>query len=568
MEFRVNDRRAKSRMEFNYARAVFSSCAPTALGGWLKELALKERKRRALAEHTSEFAESTHDYSEVVMYQMLALFIFVFEQRVGFLKRYQEVTEADMPKDWIYPGRKKTFPNRVGNSVRAGCPTDKTLLLKEWLRDKDNGYEIIINHCLLYHKLGFRKRLCQRSKWLTSQFISILKAYGAKYSEDGLYKQFSSEMGLRHGYDPEKDPVTFVDYYIKKNTADETHIINNQIGWCLANLLMMQTGVNREVILTIPSLGENGESILKRGDTVFVKEGQSCETEISLYGYKAKTGRSPEKVIDIVVSKASPLYKMLCDYERYVKVGTTGPFFEFNKSFITSWSTAGGMKNLSKTFPVFNESGEQLTTLECSRFRKVFASGALLDRMKNVHDMNELAELLRQDLSHGKFDTTVTNYLLKTDAARSIIDIAITTVINSKLEELKCKSHIETNKKTPYKKKVYLCHCVDPSNPSHDVAIAEECRHYDMCLGCEQSVITKEHLPYICLRILQYENERKQDPLIWPATWEDRWCIAHDALARYELKDKKNGAELVAEAWQLARSGCISLPPILSPSRM
>ncbi len=568
MELRVKDSRKKSKFEFNYPRAVFCSCSQTAFGGWLKELALKESKRRALPEHTSELAESIRDYSDVVMYQLLALFTFIFEQRIGFLKRYEQVTEADMPQDWIYPGRKKKFPARVGNSVRVGCLTDKTQLLEKWLRDEDDGYEIIINHFLVYYKLGFRQRICLRSNWHTSRFLSILKTYGTKHAENGLYKKFSTKMGMLHGYDPEKDPVTFVDYYIKKKTADEPHIIINQIGWCLANLLMMQTGVNREVVLTIPSLGENGESILKRGDTVFVKEGQSGETEINLYGYKAKTGQSPEKVIDIIVPKAGPLYEMLCDYERYVKVSAAGPFFEFNKGFITGWSTAGGVRNLSKTFPVLNESGEQLKTIECSRFRKVFASGMLLDRMKNVHDMNDLAELLRQDLNHGNFDTTVTNYLLKSDVARSIIDIAITTVINGKLEELKCKSRIETNKKTPYKKKVYLCHCVDPSNPSHDVAIADECRHYDMCLGCEQSVITKEHLPYICLRILQYEDERKKDPLIWPATWEDRWCIAHDALARYELKDKKNGAHLVAEAWQSAGSGRVSLPAILSPSRL
>lgn len=569
MEFRVKDRRKTSKTDFNQARAVFCSCAQTAFGGWLNELVLKEHKRRALPEHTSELAESTRDYSDVVMYQLLALFIFIFEQRIGFLKRYEQVTEADMPEDWIYPGRKKAFSTRVGKSVRARSLSDMTRLLEKWLRDEDDGYEIIINHCLVHHKLDFQKSLCPSFNWRTNQFLSFLKSYGTEYAENGLYKKFATEMGMRYGYDHERGALAFVDYYIKKNTADEPHIIMNQTGWCLANLLMMQTGVNREVVLTIPSLGENGESILKRGDTVFVKEGQSGATEVNLYGYKARAGMSPEKVIDIIVPKAGPLYQMLCDYERYVKVSTAGPFFEFNKSFTLSWSIAGGgRKYFSKKFPILNESGEQLETIECPRFRKVFASGALLDRMKNVHDMNELAELLRQDLNHGNFDTTVTNYLLKSDVARSVIDIAITTVINGKLEALKCRSRIETKEKTPYKKKVYLCHCVDPNNPSHDVAIADECRHYDMCLGCEQSVITKEHLPYICLRILQYEDERKKDPLIWPATWEDRWCIAHDALARYESRDKKNGAHLVAEAWQLARNGRVSLPPILSPSRI
>jgi hypothetical protein len=100
------------------------------------------------------------------------------------------------------------------------------------------------------------------------------------------------------------------------------------------------------------------------------------------------------------------------------------------------------------------------------------------------------------------------------------------------------------------------------------VAIADECRHYDLCLGCEQSIITKEHLPYICLRIIQYEAEREKDQQIWPALFEDKWCIAHDALARYIEKNKKDGRHLVDEAWITARQGRITLPPIIAPSRM
>jgi len=112
-----------------------------------------------------------------------------------------------------------------------------------------------------------------------------------------------------------------------------------------------------------------------------------------------------------------------------------------------------------------------------------------------------------------------------------------------------------------------LCHCADPNNPSHDGSIEAECRHYDLCLGCEQSVIAKEHLPYICLRIIQYEAERKKDPLIWAATFEDRWCIAHDALECYIAKDKQYGRILVDDAWRSAREGHVSLPPIIAPTR-
>ena len=563
LEFLSKDRRKSFENEFNAVRAVFSSYASSALGGWLSELKVKDGKRRKLAEHTSELAESTRDYSDTVMYQLLALFIFTFEQRIGFLKRYEKVTEKDMPADWIYPGRKKTKHFHYQGSLG-----DEGRLIEEWLRDTQRGYEIILDHVILYHKLGLVTRKGNAS--YSSPFSRKLRGYGYRGGEvrKDLYRRFLIAMGEKHGYNHEAGPRTYLDYYVKKKTAGEKNLVMNQTGWCLANLLMMQTGANREVVLTIPSLGENGESILKRGDGIFVRDGQGGETEINLYGTKSKTGNSPEKVIDIIIAKSSPLYQMLCDYERYVKVRTTGPFFEFSKSITGVWSTAVGLADLSKTFPVLNDSGELLKTIQCSRFRKVFASGALLDRMKNVDDMNELANQLRQDLTHGNFDTTLNHYLLKSDVARSIIDIAIATIIDGKLEELKCKSRIETNKKLSFEKKAYLCHCADPRHPSHDVAIAEECRYYDLCLGCEQSIITAEHLPYICLRILQYEEERKKDALSWPAMWEDRWCVAHDALAKYELKDKRNGARLVDEAWRMAREGLVSLPPIMSPSRM
>lgn len=568
----AKDKRKSSEAHYNYVRKVFSAYPGTALNGWLKGVMFKEGKRRKLApEHTSEFAGKTRDYSDAVMYQLLALFIYTFEQRIGFLKRYEQVTEVDMPKDWIYPGRKKTFPGRIGEKglqPKLGRLTDKTLLIEKWLRGEDGGYETIINHCIVYYKAGLRVRLNHETKWLSSQFILLLNNYAAKYAKNGLYKKFLIEMGVRHGYDHEKDPITFFDFYIKKKAADETHLIMNQIGWCLANLLIMHTGVNKEVALTIPSLGEDGKSILNRADMVFVKDDQGVETEISLYGYKARSGAAPEKAIPIVIPKECPLYKMLVDYEKYVKVSTDGPFFEFNKSFVGAWSTGGGVRELARNFPVIDESGEYLKAIEVSRFRKVFASGALLDRVNGVNDMNELAALLRDDLNHGNFDTTFSHYLLKSDVARSVMDIAIATVIGGKLDELKCKSRIDLKKVMPHKKKVFLCLCVDPTNPSHDVAIADECRHYDLCLGCEQSVITREHLPYICLRIIQYEAERKKDPHIWAATFEDRWYIAHDAVARYIETDKRHGRDLVDEAWKSAREGRVSLPPIISPTRL
>lgn len=553
------DNRPVAEMYFNAARLIFSSYPQTSLGGWLDNLLLKRGKRgNPSREHTSELAE-TKDYPDVVMYQLLSLLIFTFEQRIGFLKRYENLTEVDMSEDWIYPGRRAI----VG---KKGTESDTAQLLLKWLSDENAGYETLIDHYILHHKAG---SIGRGHRWGKRPSISdtLVNFYKYDKNKQALVSKFHDSMGLRHGYN-NNGGVNLISFYAndKKSPTAPNNIIN-QIGWCLANLLMMQTGVNKEVILTIPSKAENGKSILTRGDTVFVTKG-GVELEINLYGTKARTGGAHEKIIPIIIVKNSPLYEMLVDYERYVKVGD-GPFFEFSKTAINQWSTAGTSSYaISTYFPVIDEDGEMLTSIDSTRFRKVFASGQLLDRMKNVKDMNELAEQLRDDLNHGNLDTTLTNYLLKSTVSRSVIDIAIATISGGKLNDLKCRSQIELRKPIPYKKKVFLCHCIDPHNPSHDVAIADECRHYDLCLGCEQSTITKEHLPYICLRILQYEAEREKDPLIWAATFEDRWCIAHDALACYINADKRNGRRFIDNAWTAAREGRISLPSIISPNRV
>lgn len=555
--FCAADNRPISEMYFNTVRLLFSSYPQTSLGGWLDNVRFRRGKRgNPSREHTSELAE-TKDYSDVVMYQLLALFVFTFEQRIGFLKRYESLTEADMPKDWFYPGRRAM----VG---KKGTESDTTQLLRKWLSDDDAGYQILIDHYILHHKAGSIGRGPKTGK-RPSISDALVYFYSNDKTKQPLVSKFHEAMGRRHGYD-HNGGLNLLFFYVndKKAPTEPNHIIN-QIGWCLANLLMMQTGVNKEVVLTIPSKAENGKSILTRGNTVFVRN-DGVEPEVNLYGTKARTGGAPEKIVPIVIVKSSPLYEMLIDYERYVKVGD-GPFFEFNKTAVNQWSTAGTSSYaFSRYFPVIDEDGEKLTSIDSTRFRKVFASGQLLDRMKNVKDMNELAEKLQDDLNHGNLDTTLTNYLLKSTVGRSVIDMAIATVTGGKLNDLKCRSRIEIRKPIPYKKKVFLCHCVDPHNPSHDVAIAEECRHYDLCLGCEQSTIAKDHLPYICLRILQYEAEREKDPLVWSATFEDRWCIAHDALACYINADKRNGQRFVEDAWITAREGRISLPPIIAPT--
>jgi hypothetical protein len=577
------DQRTTAKQLFNSARIFFKNYPPTSLGGWLGLVSFREANRRiASQEHTSELAEE-RDYSDVVMYQLLALFIEGFQRRIGYLKRYERLGEADMPTDWIYPGRRKRYvpdsegkkgPGRERSEALEGAAwkrkrepneSETGQLLFKWLSDKEEGYQILIDHFIMHHKAGLLKE--NQVRGYSGGIQEMLNSHTSKNRKLApLVREFRDTMALWHDY--ERDAAkTLIRLYVKKKTAAESNLVINQIGWCLANLLLMQTGINKEVALTIPSKAENGTSILTRGDSLFIsKDGV---TEIEMYGIKARAGNAQRKIIPITIVKNSPLHQMLVDYERHVKVDFDGPFFEFNKIFIDSWSTAGGLNDMRKIYQVIDKNGEQLSSIDTTRFRKVFASGQLLDRLKGIKDGNELAEKLREDLNHSNLDVTLTNYLLKSSISRSVIDIAIATITSQKLiEGIRFKGKIVLKESCNIKKKVFLCDCEDPTNPSHDIAIAEECKHYDLCLGCERSVITKFHLPYICVRIMQYEHARLLDPHIWPAMYEDRWNIAHDALDKYVVADKKHGRRLVDEARVAAREGLVSLPPIIISNRM
>ena len=556
------DSRTTAKLLFRKVKSIFSAYPITSLGGRLKQLSFNEKKgsaKKPAREHTSEEAKD-RDYSDTVMYQFLALFIEGFQRRIGYIKHYQELTEKDMPKDWLRPGvTPKPIPGGKGT-------TDHQVLLEKWLRDEKEGYQILINHHLIWHKLSSIK---VSNKVTDGNFYKKLN--GITYINDA--KKFRISTARSHGFTYGYGGGSLIKAYF--NNPDEKQPNNqiNQITWCLGNLLMMLTGINKEVALSIPSRikvkrkgKEEDRSILTRSDDTFLSNDEESN-EVMLFGWKNRTGGKGRKKIEISIPKSSPMYEFLLDYEKYVKVKKDGPFFEINNGF--SWWDAGNLFNFNELYPVVDENGEYLKSVETPRFRKVFLSGKLLDHLKGVKDANELAEKLRQDLNQKNFDVTLSHYLLKSRAARSVIDIAICTITSEKLNDaLKFKGVVFLEPIITAKKKVFLCDCEDPTKPSHDVAIAEECQHYDLCLGCERSLICKEHLPYICCRILQYEDARKLDPYFWTATFEARWMIAHDALEKYTIKDKIHGLELVEQAWVAARTGKVSLPPIILSNRM
>jgi hypothetical protein len=338
------------------------------------------------------------------------------------------------------------------------------------------------------------------------------------------------------------------------------------MGWCLANVLMIFTGLNKEVALSIPSLTDSGVSVLDNLDIIFLRKDQN--SEIQLYGYKEKTGVfTRTEIKEAPIQKGGSVHKYLKRYEKY-KTTSEGPFFEVNSQ---GWSSAfcgsSGIKKFLHLFPIFDDKGATLTSINTTKFRKIYGNAELLELVGGAESPQEIADKIRDILQHGDINTFLYHYIFNTNRGAAAIDAAIVGVTNSKLEEsLTFKGKIEVageekdKKKEDNRIKVFLCDCEDPFNPSHNEVIHERCKHYDLCLGCERSIVCLEHLPYICARIIQYEESRERNSRLWSEFYEDQYMIAHDALEKYA---SLSGVECVDAALIEARSGKIKLPPLL-----
>jgi len=208
---------------------------------------------------------------------------------------------------------------------------------------------------------------------------------------------------------------------------------------------------------------------------------------------------------------------------------------------------------------------ERLTGIDTRRIRKVFITKQLLDAMGSSANHQELANKLANSLRHGDFETTLGSYLSHEDSMGPR-DIAILTLQSSLLEEAKKFKGkmilVDSNEEEKNLMPVIFAKCADPSNPDYAYAeITDHCSQYDMCLGCSKSRVFEEHLPRIAARIIQYDNEQELMTLeAWNADYGYLHAIAMDALGQWE------NIETIDEAWNIAKSGNIFLPPIIAGS--
>ncbi|MDI1231652.1 MAG: hypothetical protein PSU93_10925 [Methylobacter sp.] len=538
------------RNTFKIPHSIFSDFSPTSFNGSINRITSKSINKR-----TSSFLEGNGAYSDAVMYQLLALFIFRFERQVEYMEHYESLCNETMGGDWLRPGQNAICLNDPKNKKL----TDQFVLIDKLLSDI-NGYKRILDHKLIWFKLGNRRNKSFIAKIFS--FIHGSESLKDKYTSYKLWEKnehFPYSLDLNDGKLGANDNIFGL--YVKRSVSEDKTGSMNQMAFYLANIVMIYTGLNKEVVLSWPSL-VNGKSILDQNDSLFIRDdGHGREIEIS--GIKARTGaKTKDKPIRIAIVIGSPLFNMLKEYEKHAKTNSNGPFFEFNsKSFTKTW---GGRTDTFKKYSIIDDNGELLSTLNTTKFRKVFASTKMLEHLSGIKNKQDLADLLRRDLDHKNFDVTLSHYILRSQHATSVLDLAIVAITSEKIRQaLEFKGVIEINQEPKTENLVYLCECADPLNPTHGFAIAKKCTYYDLCLGCKQSIVFEMHLPYICYRILQYETRRIEMGNEWSAIFEDKWMIAHDALNKYKNQDKENGERLIKNAWQTARSNETLLPPII-----
>lgn len=281
------------------------------------------------------------------------------------------------------------------------------------------------------------------------------------------------------------------------------------------------------------------------------------DKSVLLSGIKQK-GKGASKIIQTSININSPLFS----YLKYLdETRSQEREYIFNISEVNQSINA-----FAANYKIIDDNGNHLKSILTKRIRKVFAGHKLMTLLKDVKNADELVEKLRDALNHNKFDTTLFSYILKGGVGNLIINSAIVALTSDMIEKsMRFQGEIkEDSERTKETKKVFLCDCSDPSNPTHNLPIADVCKKYDMCLGCKRSEVYVEHLPAICYRLMQYEDKRISDPELFKITLEDRLHIARDTIEQFKVRHK-NGLSAVESAYKIANNAITNNTPLLPP---
>jgi len=477
------------------------------------------------------------DYSDKEIMQLLAYAFYEIEESQKLFHILKTSTLEDLADDYI--------PIR-------NC-TSKNLKIAELLECGNDGHQKLFKHINILIANEANGIIDCASISNHNSFMVKLRSYGDvvynKKENPFLYftkhlKSYCWPLGKKSNYSSIQYPERL---QLKSN--------HHEIAILLYTLII--TGLNLETVMSWKR-NVNGKPWFENYDVdLGISEKSSpSDKSIVLVGNKKK-GRGAVKLITTSLSVNSPIFK-------YLKfLDDTRPI---TRDYI--FSIKSSIKNnfvaFCNHYPIFDEEGNRILSIETRRIRKVFAGHQLIKLLKDVKSADELVVKLKDALRHEKFDTTLFSYILKSGVGNLVINSAIVALTSDLLEKaITFQGEIkDDSERSESVSKVYLCDCTDPTNPSHGLPISDRCRKYDMCLGCKRSEVYTEHLPSICYRIMQYENKRVSELEEFKALLEDRLYIARDTIEQFKIRHK-NGDALVEQAYLQANEAMANDLPLL-----
>lgn len=355
-------------------------------------------------------------------------------------------------------------------------------------------------------------------------------------------------------------------YFAKSDKPEVRNYLNfktQHMPVILALYLMISTGKNQETIKTIKrNYGnkpwyENFDVNLGVDDTT-----PAAQQVIRVIGHKTK-GVAGVKRIPIRIPINSPIFEYMKLYDDMANDPDREYFFNFGPCILKSATNA-----FCASYEILDDTNKLLTTIQTTRLRKTFAGHLLMQMVEDVDSSDDLVSKLREALNHQEFDTTLFSYIMKTGMGNQVINAAIVALTTNMLEKAMVfqGTVCEDIERAPTNKEAYLCDCTDDTNPTHNIPVADRCKKYDMCLGCERSEVYAMHIPRICYRVMQYDEFASQNPMTFGGLLEDRRQIALDTINKFGSEHGR-GVEIVEhgyfEAAKAMKNGTPLLPAIM-----
>ncbi|HHY0428440.1 TPA: hypothetical protein ACVU44_000303 [Vibrio parahaemolyticus] len=481
------------------------------------------------------------DYSDVELIQILSYVFYEIERSREQFELLENVSPEVLGQDYLQLHEIKSLNPTLTRLFNSGEDGHRALMANLTLLFKHNNNDIRIGSYAIPSL--FQKKLNSVSKTKIWKHLDPYEKYMSF-----LLSQCWPTSTVAKGIAPNYKWLTLQSYHHE---------------FAILIYFMITTGVNLEAALSLEWM-VNGKPWYKNFDIQMgiTEDTAPRDQSIVLVGRKIKgqARKRAAKPISIPVSVTSPIYSYLKFLDK-----TRSPERKFIFTIGESYAHRLCVSFCSH-YPIFNNTGEKLSSLQTQRFRKTFVGHELLKLLKDVKNADELVSRLKTALNHEQFDTTFFSYIMKSGLSNLTMDSAIVALTTDMLEKMMTfQGQIKLdNEREAGATQVFLCDCSDPSKPSHNLAVADQCKTYDLCLGCKRSEVYAEHLPAICYRIFQYEQQRKSDPDIFKATLDDRLHTALDTVNQFKIRHPK-GKELVEHAYATANLALKDNIPLLPP---